>query len=144
MLKESTCNSYFVVVQSLSHYLTLCNPIDCSTPVLPSLSFPVSWSLFKLMSIEVMMPSNHLILCHLLLLLPSIFPASGTFPMSRLSTSGGQSTGASASASALPMNQFGSVAQSCLNLCNPMDYSTPGFTVHHQLLELAHSCPLSQ
>ena len=107
-------------------------------------SFPVSWSLFKLMSIEVMMPSNHLSLCHLLLLLPSIFPASGTFPMSRLSTSGGQSTGASASASALPMNQFGSVAQSCLNLCNPMDYSTPGFPVHHQLLELAHSCPLSQ
>ena len=39
-----------------------------------SLSFTVSWSLFKLMSIESVIPSNHLILCHLLLLLPSIFP----------------------------------------------------------------------
>ena len=33
--------------------------------------------------------------------------------------------------------QFSSVAQSCLTLCNPMDCSTPGFPVHHQLLELA-------
>ena len=33
--------------------------------------------------------------------------------------------------------QFSSVAQLCLTLCNPMDYSTPGFPVHHQLLELA-------
>ena len=39
-----------------------------------SLSFTVSWSLLKLMSIELVMPSNHLILCHLLLL-PSIFPS---------------------------------------------------------------------
>ena len=50
------------------------------------------------------MLSNHLILCCPLLLLPSIFPASGSFPMSQLFTSGGQSTGASASASVLPMN----------------------------------------
>ena len=34
---------------------------------------------------------------------------------------------------------FISVAQSCLILCDPMDYSTPGFPVHHQLLELAQS-----
>ena len=34
-------------------------------------------------------------------------------------------------------NQFSSVAQSCPTLCNPMDYSMPGFLVHHQLLELA-------
>ena len=40
-----------------------------------SLSFTVSWSLPKLMSIELGMPSNHLILCRLLLLLPSIFPS---------------------------------------------------------------------
>ena len=39
-----------------------------------SLSFIISWSLLKLMSIESMMPSNHLTLCHPLLLLPSIFP----------------------------------------------------------------------
>ena len=49
------------------------------------------------------MPSNHLVLCHLLLL-PSSFPASGSFPMSGLFASGGQSIGASASASVLPMN----------------------------------------
>ena len=45
--------------------------MDCSTP--SSLSFAVSWSLLKLMFIELVMLSNHLILCHLLLLLPSIF-----------------------------------------------------------------------
>ena len=52
---------------------TLCNPMDCSMP-----SFPVHQqlqSLFKLMSIESVMPSNHLILCCPFLLLPSIFPS---------------------------------------------------------------------
>ena len=44
-----------------------------------SLSFMVSWSLFKLMSIELVMPSNHLILCRPLLLLPSVFPSIGIF-----------------------------------------------------------------
>jgi len=53
------------------------------------------------------MPSNHLILCSPLLLLPSIFAASGSFPMIQLFTSGGQSIGASTSASALPMNSQG-------------------------------------
>ena len=68
-----------------------------------SLSFIISRSLLKLTSIESVMPSKHLILCHPLLL-PSSFPASGTFPMSQLFESGGQSIGASASASVLPMN----------------------------------------
>ena len=45
------------------------------------------------MSTESVMTSNHLILCHPLLLLPSIFPASGSFAMSRLFTSGGQRIG---------------------------------------------------
>ena len=44
-----------------------------------SLSFTISWSLFKLMSIESVMPSNHLILCHPLFLLPSIFPSIRAF-----------------------------------------------------------------
>ena len=44
-----------------------------------SLSFTISQSLFKLMSIESMMPSNHLILCHPLLLFPSIFPSIRVF-----------------------------------------------------------------
>ena len=60
------------------------------------------------MSIESVMPSNHLILCHHLLLPPSVFPSIRVFfPMSRLFTSGGQSIGASASASVLPMNTQG-------------------------------------
>ena len=44
-----------------------------------SLSITNSWSLLKLMSIELVMPSNCLILCHPLLLLPSIFPSIGVF-----------------------------------------------------------------
>ena len=68
-----------------------------------SLSFNISWSLLKLMSIESVMPSNHLVLCRPLLLLPSIFPSIRVFS-SQLFTSGGQSIGASASASVLPMN----------------------------------------
>ena len=50
------------------------------------------------------MPSNHLILCHPLLLLPSPFPASGSFLMNQFFTSGGQSIGVSALASVLPVN----------------------------------------
>ena len=46
-----------------------------TTPHQASLSFPISWSLLKLMSIELVMPSSHLTLCHPLLLLPSIFPS---------------------------------------------------------------------
>ena len=42
--------------------LSLCNPTDCNVPA--PLSFTVSWGLLKLMSIESVMPSNHLILCH--------------------------------------------------------------------------------
>ena len=62
------------------------------------LSFTVSQSLLKVMAIESMMLSNHLILCHSLLIFPSIFPVSQLF------TSGGQSIGALASESVFPMN----------------------------------------
>ena len=55
--------------------LTLCDPRD--TPGLPS--FPISRSLLKLVSIESVMPSNHLILCRPLLLLPTIFPSIRVF-----------------------------------------------------------------
>ena len=54
--------------------LTLCDPMDWSTP--GSLSFIISRSLLKFISIESLMPSNHLILCHPLLLLPSIFSSN--------------------------------------------------------------------
>jgi len=55
---------------------TLCDPMDCSTPDLP-----VHHQLpeLKLMSVEPVMPSNHLIFCHPLLLLPSIFPSIKVF-----------------------------------------------------------------
>ena len=70
------------------------------------LSFTISQSLLLLMFIELMMPSNHLILYCPLLLLPSIFPSIRVFSMSWLFTSGGQTIGDSASAlaSVLPMN----------------------------------------
>ena len=68
------------------------------------LSFTISWSLLKLMSIESVIPSNLLILCCSLLLLPSIFPSIRSFPVSWLFTSGCLSIGASASALVLPMN----------------------------------------
>ena len=61
-----------LVVQSLSHVRLFVTSWTASRQA--SLSFTVSQSLLKLMSIESMMPSNHLILCHPLLLLPSIFP----------------------------------------------------------------------
>ena len=64
-----------------------------------SLSLTISWSLFKFMATALVMPSSHLILWH-----PQSFPASGTFPMSRLFASGDQNNGASALASVLPMS----------------------------------------
>ena len=61
-------------------------------------AFTISWNLLKLMSIELVMPSNHLILCCPLLLLPSIFHS-----ISQLFTSGGQSIGTSTSVLVLPV-----------------------------------------
>ena len=63
-----------------------------------------SHSLLKLMSIESVMPSSHLTLCHPLLLLPSIFPTIRAISISQLFATGGQSIGVSASTSVLPMN----------------------------------------
>ena len=83
-----------------------------------SLSFSISWSLLKLMSIESVMPSNHLIFCRPLLLL-SIFPSIRVF--------------FNESALCISSVQFSSVAQSCPTLCNPMNRSMPGLPVHHQL-----------
>ena len=68
-----------------------------------SLSFSISQSLLKLMSIESVIPSNHLVLC-CPLLLSSVFPRTGSFPMSQLFTSGGQSIGACFSIS--PSNEY--------------------------------------
>ena len=67
----------FSLVQSLSHVQLFATP--WTTAHQASLSIINSQSLPKLMSIESVMPSNHLILCHLLLLLPSIFPSIRVF-----------------------------------------------------------------
>ena len=69
-----------------------------------SLSITNPQSAPKLMSIESMMPSDHLVLCHPLLLLPPSLLASGSFPMSQPFAWGGQSIGVSVSTSVLPMN----------------------------------------
>ena len=67
----------FVVVQLLSHVQLIATPwtAACQAP----LSFTVSWNLLRFMSIELVMPFKHLILCHPLLLLPSIFPSIRVF-----------------------------------------------------------------
>ena len=91
--------------QSLSHVRLFVTPWTAAHQA--SLFFTISPSLFKLMSIESMMPSYHLILCHPFVpfsSFPQSFPASGSFPMSQFFTSGGPSIGVSASASVLPMN----------------------------------------
>ena len=82
--------------------LTLCDHMNRRTPGLP-VHHQTQRSL-KFMSIETGNPSSHLILCHLLLLLPPSPPASGSFPMSQFFTWGGQSIGVLASASVPPMN----------------------------------------
>ena len=63
-----------------------------------------AWSLTEPTVTEAQALRRHLILCHPLLLLPSIFPSIKSFPMTQFLTSGGQSTGVSASASVLPVN----------------------------------------
>ena len=69
-----------------------------------SLSITNSQSLLKLMSIELVMPSSHLILCHLLLLLPSIFPTIRVFSSESVLPIRWPRIGVSASASVLPVN----------------------------------------
>ena len=89
-------------VQSLGRVRLFATPWTAARQA--SLSITNSRSSLKLMSIESVMPSNHLILWRPLLLPPSSSPASGSFPMSQLFTSCGQSTRVSASASVLLMN----------------------------------------
>ena len=67
----------FSSVQSLSRVSLFATPWTAARQT--SLSITNSWSLLKLLSIESVMPSNHLILCHPLLLLPSIFPSLRVF-----------------------------------------------------------------
>ena len=93
------------VVQLLSHIWLFAIPW---TPVQQaSLSFTISLSLLKLMSTELVMLSNCLILYTPFSSCPQSFPSSGSFPMNWFFASGGQSTGASASVPVLPVNSQG-------------------------------------
>ena len=74
---ECEFSEMFVVVQSLSCVWLFATP--WTTACQASLSLTISQSLLKLMSFESVMPSNHLVLCQSLLLLPSIFPSIRVF-----------------------------------------------------------------
>ena len=100
----------FFTVQLLGCVQLFANPWTAACQA--SLSNTNSWSLLKLMSIESVMPSSHLILCHPLLLLLQCFPTSGYFPMSQFFPSCGQSIGVSAS----------------VLLMNTQDWSSLGWT----------------
>ena len=78
---------YIYVVQLLHCVQPFVTP--WTTAHQASLSFTISWSLFRLMSIELVMPSNHFILCRPLLLLPSIFPSIRVFSNESFLASGG-------------------------------------------------------
>ena len=108
-----------MVVQSLSHVWLFETP--WITVLQASLSYSISWSLLKHMSIELVMPSNHLILCHPLSSCLQPFPASVSFPKSQFFTSGSQSIGASVSV--LPMNIQGwsPLGLTGLISCSPRD-----------------------
>ena len=89
-------------VQSPSHVWLFVTPLTAAHQA--SLSITNSRCLLKPMSIESVMPSNHLILCRPLLLLHSVFPSIRVFPRSQFFASGGRNIGVSVSTSALPMN----------------------------------------
>ena len=90
------------VVQSLSQVWLFVTPWTAACQA--SLSFTISQSLLKFISIVSVMLSNHLILCCPFSFCLQSFPASGSFPMSWLFVSGGQSIGASALSSVIPIN----------------------------------------
>ena len=102
MKKYSFSSVQFSSVQSLSQVRPFVTPWTVALQA--SVSITKSWNPPKPMSIESVMPSNYLILCRTLSSCPQSLPASGSFQMSQLFISGGQSTGVSASTSVLPMN----------------------------------------
>ena len=105
-----------------------------------SLSITNSQSLLKLISIESVMPYNHLIFCCPHLLLLSIFPSIRVFSNESVFCIRWPKYQSFISSSVLPMNiQDCLVTKSFLTLCDPMDCSMPGFPVLHSLLELAQT-----
>ena len=97
-----TLKSYVSSIQLLSRVQLFVTPWTAARQA--SLSITNFQSLLKLMSIESVVPFNHLVLCHPLILPPSTFPRMKVFPMSLFFASGSQSIGVSVSASILPVN----------------------------------------
>ena len=140
----------FSSVESLSRVRLFATPWTTAHQAAPSNTN--SWSPPKSVSTESVMPSNHLILCCPRLLLPSIFPNirvfsnesalhmrwpkywSFSFSISPSSEYSGLISFRIDRFDLLDV-QFSSVTQSCLTLCNPMNHSTPGLPIHHQLPE---------
>ena len=126
---------------------TLCHPVDCSPPGFPV--FTISWTWLKLMSIALMMSSPSHPVCPFFSC-PQSFPASGSFSYELVlhirwpkSRSFSFSISPSSEYSGLISFRIGrerkkvKITQSCLPLCNPMGYSTPGIPVPYCLLEFA-------
>ena len=99
---QNVSTNYFSLVQSLSCAWLFATPWTAAHQA--SLSITNSWGLLKLMSIELVMSSGHLILCLPFSSCLQSFPASESFPVSQFFVSGSQSVRVSASASVLPMN----------------------------------------
>ena len=102
-LGQPTLMSHFTLLQWLSQVWLFVTPWTAACQA--SLSITNSWSLLKLMSVELMMPSDHHISAIPFSSCLQTFPASGSFPMSHLFASGGQRIGVSASASS-PSNEY--------------------------------------
>ena len=120
-------NFVVAIVQSLSHVRLFVTQWTAAPQA--SLSITISWNLLKFMSIELVMPSNHLFLCHPLSSCPQSFSASESFPMSWLFASGGQNIGVSASV--LQVNIQDWLPLGLTGSCSPRDSrkssSTPLF-----------------
>ena len=135
-------------VQSLSRVRLFATP--WITPHQASLSITNSRSSLKLMSIELVMPTSHLILCRPLLLLPPSLPASESFPVSQLFAWGGQSARVSALAYSFPKNPRADLLQNGLigSPCSPRDSQesspTPQFkSINSSALSFLHSPTLT-
>ena len=117
---------------------TLCDPMNWACQA--SLSITNSRSSLKLTSIESVMPSSHLILCHPLLLLPPIPPSVRVFSNEVTLHMRWPKYWSFMLAHKMSLSvQFSSVTQSCPTLWDPMNRSTSGLPVHHQLQEFTQT-----
>ena len=120
-----------VVFQMLSRVPLFATPWTAARQT--SLSITSSWSLLKLVSIESVMPSNHLTLCRPLFLPPSILPSIGVFSNESALSIRWSKYWSSSFSIILPMNVRAKSLQSCPTLCESLDCSLPGSSIHGTL-----------